>query len=120
FGQLSPFELGGFFPAFTDGGHFKVAAQRVYGFGADPVEADGLLEGAAIVFRAGIDLAYHVYHLTQGDAPAKITNGDGIILYGDLYALAVPHRVFVDTVVYHFFEEHIDAVVGAGAIAQLA
>ena len=34
--------------------------------------------------------------------------------------LSVAHQVFVDAVVDHLFKQHIDAIVSAGTIAQLA
>jgi hypothetical protein len=42
------------------------------------------------------------------------------VLHLDLDALAVAHREFVDRVVDRFLEQHVDTVLGVGAVAEPA
>ena len=49
-----------------------------------------------------------------------ISHGDALVL--DVYLDGFPesHHVLIDGVVQHLLQQHVDAVVGGGAIAQLA
>lgn len=87
---------------------------------ANTVEAHALLERLGIIFAAGVHLRRSVDELAQRDASAVVADGDGGLGDVDFELVAEAHHILVDGVVDHLLEEHIDAVVGRGAVAELA
>ena len=78
------------------------------------------MEDVVVVFRAGVDLGDAIDNFAEGNAAAKITDGDGFFFDADLNLLAGAHDVFVDGIVDDFFEEDVTAVIVMGAIADAA
>jgi hypothetical protein len=96
------------------------AGQRVHRLDADAVQADGFLEGLAVVLRTGVDLGGAVEKLAERDAPAEVADLDAAFLVDvDLDLLAVAHDVLVDRVIDDFLEQDVDAIVGRRPVAEL-
>jgi len=94
------------------------ARKRVDGLRTDPVEADGKLEDVVVVFRARIDDGHALDDLAQRYAAAVVAHRYLVVLECDVDLLSVSHDELVDGVVDHFLGEHIDAVIGIGAVAE--
>ena len=98
----------------------KLARKHVDGLDADAVQTDGLLEGRAAVFAAGIHLADGRRERFERNAAAVVAHRDHVVGHRDLDQLAGAHDEFVDRVVDNLLDQDIDAVVGLRAVAQLA
>ena len=97
----------------------KAFGERVDRFGPHAVESDRELKHLVVVLGAGVDLADRIDQLAQRDTAPVVTHlyrAVGVDL--DLDPLTVPHDVLVDAVVDHLLEEHVDAVVEVGTVAQ--
>lgn len=97
-----------------------VGGQGVDRLLADAVEADGLLEGLGVVFGAGVDDGHAVHEFAQRDAPAVVAHAQGAVVELDLDFFAEAHGKLVDAVIDRLLEQHVDAVLGVGAIAEAA
>ena len=102
--------------------HPKIGRKRVDGFGAHAVQADGFLEHLAVVFRTCIELRDGFLQLAQWDAASIVANADLLfgLVHRHLNLLAEARSEFVDGVVNHLFDKHIDAVILGSAVAELA
>ncbi len=120
FGEDAPGEFGGLFATVPDGGDLEITAESIDRFSTYPIETNRFLEGFTIVFGAGVDLAHDVHYLAEWNAAAKVPDRDGLPFYRDIHLLAVPHRVFVDTIVDHFFKQDVNTVIRAAAISKLS
>ncbi len=89
----------------------EAVAESVDGFNADTVQTYRLLECFGIVFRAGIHLGCHVNELSQWYASSVVAYLDGRSFHVYGYLPSEPHHVFVNGVVKHLLEKHVDAVV---------
>ena len=118
--ELAAGELDELGLAVADGLGHVFDGEGVDGLLADAVEADGFLEGLAVVFGAGVDDRDAVDELAQRDAAAVIAHPDGAAGDLDLDLPAGAHREFVDGVVDGLLEEDVDAVLGMGAVAEAA
>jgi hypothetical protein len=118
--QLALLELDGLGLAVADGLGAVGEGEGVDGLLADAVEADGLLEGLAVVFGAGVDDGDAVHQLAQRDAAAVVADLDGAVGELDLDLAAAAHHEFVDGVIDGLLEEDVDAVLGVGAVAEAA
>ena len=121
-GQLAFAEFGdaGFAVAYRL--HLEVGREGVDGFGTHAVQTHRLLEHLAVVLGTGVELAHGLHQFAQRDAAAVVA--DAHPPFGEVYLhlnlLAEARRELVDGIVYHLLDEHIDAVVVARAVAQLA
>ncbi len=87
----------------------------------DAVETHGFLEGLAVILRTGVDLCGAVEKFAKRNSAAEIAHLDAAFLVDlDLDLLAVAHDVLVDGVVDGLLEQDVEAVVGRGAVAELA
>ena len=94
--------------------------EGVDGFQADAVEADALLESLGIVLTTRVQHRHGFHQLAQGNTTTVVAHGDAQVLVdGHLDALAGVHLELIDGVVDDFLQQHIDAVLGVGAVAQL-
>ena len=99
-------------------------AKGVNGFYAHAVEANRLLERFGVVLAAGVDFRCHIHHFAEGYAAAVVGHGyrpsgtDSVD--PDFYLFAEAHHEFIDGVVQHFFQQHINAIVGGSAVAEFA
>jgi len=100
--------------------YVKSGRERIDRFDADPVQADRLLERLGIVLRARVDLGGAFHQLAEGNPPAVVPHPDGRSAQLHLDRPAVPHDVFVDRVVDHLLEQHVDPIVRRTAVSQLA
>jgi hypothetical protein len=57
------------------GSYFKIMAQGIYRLGTYAVQAHAFLKHLAVVLGAGVDLAHHIHHFAQRNAPAIVANG---------------------------------------------
>ncbi len=85
-----------------------------------PFKPDRELEDVVVVLAAGVDLGDALDHLAERDAAAVVAHRDGLAVARDLDAAAGAHDEFVDRVVDDLLEQHVDAVVGVGAVADPA
>jgi len=92
--------------------------EGIDGLLADAVEADGLLEGLGVVFRASVDDGDAVHQLAQRDAAAVVADLDGAVGELDLDLAAAAHHEFVDGVIDGLLEQDVDAVLGVGAVPR--
>lgn len=76
------------------------------------------MEGFGIVLTTGVDFGYTIDDLSKWNSTSPISDGYALIVDGDFDAFTIAHDVFVDGVVNDFFHQHVDAIVGGGAIAQ--
>ncbi len=104
----------------ADTGYVELCRQGVDGLDTDTVETHRLLESLGVILATGVHARRHVDELAQRDTSAEVAHGDSPV--GDIYRdlLAETHHVFVDGIVEHLLDEHIDAVVIVRAIAELA
>ena len=98
----------------------KLCRERVHRLGTHAVHAHRLLEGFGIVLAARIHLRHAVDDLLQRDAAAVVAHAAAVVFHVDFNLLARAHGELVDGVVDNFLREHVDAVVGALSVAQLA
>ncbi len=104
--------------ALTEGLHGEVHRQGVHGFGTHTVEPDGLLKRLGIVLSTRIQERHGIHHLAQGDTPPIVAHTHFAVRHRHLNHLALAHTELVDRVVYRFLNQHIDAVVGVGTVAE--
>ena len=99
---------------------FEIGGEGVDSLQTYAVEAYRLLEGRRIVFAAGVHFRRHIDERAQRYAAAVVAHRcrECVNIDGNLPAEA--HHIFVDGVVEYFLEQHIDAVVGIRAVAELA
>ena len=120
FHQHTFIELGGLLLSITVRGDLEIGRQCIDRLGTHPVQAHAFLENPRIILGARVDLAHHIDHFAQGNAPAIVAHLHARAFDGDLDLLAVTHHVLVDAVVQHLLHQDVDAVVEGRAIAQLA
>ena len=84
------------------------------------VQTDRLLESFGIVLAARVDFRYAVDDLAERNATAVVAHAGCMVVDINFNLFARTHHEFVDGVVYNFLDEHVDAVVRAVAIAELA
>ena len=118
--QLSLLELDALRLPVAKGLRMILEREGVDGFLADAVEADGFLEGLAVVFRARVDDRDAVDQLAERDAAAVVAHAQHAFVQLDLDLLAVAHREFVDAVVDRLLEQDVDAVLRVRAVAEAA
>ena len=121
-GELALGEFGAARLAFAEGLHLEVGGEGVDGLGTHAVQADRLLEHLAVVLGAGVQFADGFDQLAQRYAAAVVA--DANVAFAevdfDFDLLAVARGELVDGVVYNLFDENVDAVVVARAVAQFA
>ena len=106
---------------FTIASHLKTAAQGIHGLHTHTVQTDRLLESLRVELSAGVQDANGVDELSLRDASSVVTNRHPkIILDGYLDTVASLHLELVDRVVEHLLQQHIDTVVGLGAVVKLS
>ena len=98
----------------------KLAREHIDGLDAHAVQAHGLLEGRAAVLAAGVHLRDGRRERLERNAAAVVAHRHDVLLDGDLDPVAGSHDKFVHRVIDHLLDEHVDAVVGLRAVAQLA
>jgi hypothetical protein len=100
-------------------GYFETVGQGIDRLGAHPVEPHGKLEHLGVVLGPGIDHAHTLNELAQGDTAPEIPHLDHAVR-ADIHVdpLAHPHDELVHRIVYHLFEEDVDAVVRMAAVAE--
>src|SRR5690606_34415105 len=94
--------------------------EGVDGLLANTVETDRFLECLAVVLGTGVDDRDAVDELAERNAAAEVAHTDRALGEVDLDLLAVAHRELVDRVIDRLLEQHVNAVLGMGAIAQPA
>ena len=114
------FKFGKFLFAFAVRRHFKVIAESIYCLCTHSVEAHTFLKRLAVVFGAGVYLAHHVHYFSQRNTTAIIPYGDGFARNIHIHVFAVAHGMFINTVVYYFFEEHVNTIVRTAAVTQFS
>ena len=106
---------------FTIAAHLESAAQGIHGLHTHAVQTDRLLESLRVELSAGIQDADGVDELSLRDASSVVANRHTkVILDGYLDTVASLHLELVDRVVEHLFQQHIDTVVGLGAVVKLS
>ena len=118
--QLPPLEGGAARLPVAEGLHREGGGEGVDGLRAHAVQPDGLLERLGVELAARVHDGNHVGHLAQRNAASEVAHLHRALVQAHVDAAPRPHAVFVDGVVYHFLEQHVDAVVGVRAVAQLA
>lgn len=84
------------------------------------VESHALLEYPAVELTAGHQLAGGIDQLLEGDAAAEVAHRHLPALDGDVDLAAEAGGIFVYRVVYHFLDQHIQAVVRHRAVTGAA
>ena len=106
---------------FTIAAHLESAAQGIDGLHTHAVQTDRLLESLRVELSAGVQDADGVDELSLRDASSIVTNRHTqVILDGHLNTVAGLHLELVDGVVEHLLQQHIDTVVGLGAVVKLS
>ena len=118
--KLTLAEFGFFDAAVAETFHDELGRKRVYRLGTHTVQAHGLLEGFGVVLTTGVNLRYAVDDLAERNAAAKVAHTGAVVFDVNDNLLAGSHHEFVDGVVDNFFHQHVNAVVGAVAVAELA
>ena len=113
-------ELGALYLAVAETLYDKLGRKGVHRLGTHTVHAHRLLEGFGIVLAARIHLRHAVDDLLERDAAAVVAHAAAVVFHVDFNLLARAHGELVDGVVDNFLREHVDAVVGALSVAQLA
>ena len=98
----------------------ELGRKRVHRLGTHTVQAHRLLEGFGVVLAAGVNLRYAVDDLAQRNAAAVVTYAGAVVFDVNDNLLAGTHHEFVDGVVDNFLHQHVNAIVGAVAVAELA
>ena len=98
----------------------KLGRKGVHRLGTHTVQAHGLLEGFGVVLTTGVNLRYAVDDLAERNTAAKVAHAGAVVFNVNDNLLAGTHHEFVDGVVDNFFHQHVNAVVGAVAVAELA
>ena len=105
----------------TIAAHLETAAQGIDGLDTHTVQTDRLLESLRVELSAGVQDADGVDEFSLGDASSIVTNRHPkIILDGHLNTVAGLHLELVDRIVEHLLQQHIDTVVGLGAVVKLS
>ena len=113
-------EFGALHLTVTETLYDEFGRKRVHRLGTHAVHAHRLLEGFGIVLAARIHLRHAVDDLLERDAAAVVAHAAAVVFHVDFNLLARAHGELVDGVVDNFLREHVDAVVGALSVAQLA
>ena len=102
----------------------KGARKVVHGLDAHAVQAHGLLEGRAllvvVILATGVHHAHGRRKRVERNAPPVVAHRHDVILDRDVDLVAEAVHVFVDRVVGHLLDQHVDAVVGLRAVAEFA
>ena len=98
----------------------ELAGKHVNGLDADAVQADGLLEGRAAVLTTGVHLADGRRERLEGNAAAVVAHRNHVVGDRNVDLTAGTHDELVHRVVHDLLDEDVNAVVGLGAVAQLA
>ena len=118
--QFSPLEFSSFFLSIPEGRNLKILTQGIHCLCTHAVQSNTFLKYLAVVFGTSIDLADHIDQLSQRYSTTIIPDGHFPVVQDKLNMLAMAHHVFINTIVHHLFEQHINAIVLAAPIAQLA
>ena len=117
--QLSLFKHSAAHLALSVGAYLEMAAQCVDGLDAHTIQSHTLLESLGIVFSASVEHAHRFYQFALRDAATIVAHGDAqLFIHIHLYPVACLHLELVYRVVYHLFEQHIDAIFGQRTVAQ--
>src|SRR5262249_29826431 len=116
--ELALLELDDLGLAFANGLGAVGDGKGVDRFLADAVEPDRFLERFAVVLGAGVDDRNAVAQLAQRDAAAVVANLDAALGELDFDLPPLPHGEFVDGVIDRLLEQHVDAVLGVGPVAE--
>ena len=120
FDQLAAAEPGRLAHAVAHRAYLELGREGVNGLDAHTVQSDRLFEGLAVVLAASVHLRGHVDKLTQRYTAAEVAHDHRVLVDVHDYLFSESHHVFVDSIVEHLLEQHIYAVVAAGAVAELA
>ena len=116
--ELPPLEAGSPEAAFAVTDHLESVREGVHRLAPDAVQPYGELEDIVVVLAPGIDLADALDQLAQRDAPPVVADAEGVLIQGDLDALALAHDELVDGVVDDLLEHDVDAIQGMGPVAE--
>ena len=98
---------------FAEAPYLEPSAQRVHSLHTHTVQAHTLLERLRVVFTTCIKYAYRLHQLSLRDSTTIVAHGNTqVVLDIDLYALTRIHLEFVDRVVDHLLQQHVDTIFG--------
>ena len=102
--------------------HTEPTGQGVHCLGTHTVQAHRLLEHLAVVLGTSVEAADSLNHHAQRDAAAIVADTHFALgkVDGHIDAATEARRKFINGVVYHLFDEDIDAVVMRRAVAKFA
>ena len=98
----------------------EMRGKAVDRLGAHAVEPHAELEHIVVVFCAGIDYRHAFDDFAQRDSPPEVPYRNDIFFDGNFHLFAEPHDEFVYRIINHFLDQHVNAVVGVGTVAQPA
>jgi hypothetical protein len=76
------------------------------------------LKNFVVVLGTGVDNRYRIDNFSKGNATPIISYGHIASIYGDVDFLTMAHNEFINGIVYNFFEENVNTIVGVITIAQ--
>ena len=91
--------------------YFEMGTQGIDGLHTHTVETHRLLESLGVVLTTSVQYGYSLNHLSLRDASAIVADRDAqIVLDGHLETVASLHLEFVDRVIDHLLQQHIDTI----------
>ena len=100
---------------------YETRTQGIDRLGTHTVQTYALLKSLGIVFTSGVQHRYCIDQTTQGNTTAIVAHRNTqIIFYGNVDTLTDSHFKFIDGIVYHFFQKHINSVFRLRTISQAA
>ena len=93
--------------------HLEMTAQGIHGLNTDTIQSNGLLECLGVKLTAGIEDADRLHEFSLRDATTVVAYADAfVVLHIHFNTVASLHLEFIDGVVEHFLQQHIDTVLG--------
>ena len=101
--------------------YFEVGTEGIDRLHTHTVQTDALLERLAVVLTAGIQHTYSLNELALRNTTAIVAHADTqIVLDIDFQTGTCTHLEFIDRVVYHLLQEHINTIFRQISISQTA
>src|SRR6476659_7933128 len=120
FDEESALKFRCFFLSCTNSCHLKIIAQCIHCLCPYPIQTNAFLKHLAIKLCPCIYLAYDIDYFPEGDPATVVTNGNLFALHDQLDRFPITHSKLINTIIDHLFYKHINSIVGAASVSQLA
>ena len=101
--------------------YFEVGTEGIDRLHTHTVQTNALLERLAVVLTAGIQHTYSLNELALRNTTAIVAHADTQIVFDiDFQTGTCTHLEFIDRVVYHLLQEHINTIFRQISISQTA